>query len=431
MYSKEEKLWTSEIRSEIILNLKDYLSLYLFKGNVTDSNYGIEHLFDLRPEELKAQKAAHFLLSDKLNEFIKILPFLMRNLAHSTQKEKIECRGIIRGKVDWNQTYKTRYANGFNDKSLFVCMPPSKIYDLEENQLLKYMLKEIVALFENTLTFIENKDSDSEYEELDSNEEEEINDNWQDIVSNRYYLVKKALKNVYFNNISDVNYIKPKVLSKAKRHRNIYYQKLAGLYDLYEKLFIFDDDEEQNVLKELVEKQLLKPASDDTLFELFIFFELVDMLPEPSLGLIMKNNDYSAKSTIGDVDIKIYYQNLPKDEFTNEKSDYKNIFKNYDINVNRRRPDLLLEFEKDEKKYYRIVEVKRTSSKKYIKDSVYKVLGYLNDFEEISFTKNIPGVIVCWGGVKMTDIPNAFDQDILILNKEDFSENILELFYLI
>lgn len=405
----------------MIQDLKEYLSLYLFKGNVSNVSYGIETLFQLNADELKAQKAAHFLLSDELNEFVKILPFLMRNLAHSSQKEMIEYKGIIRGKVDWSQTYKRRYANGFDDKSLFVCLPASKSYDLEENQLLKFMLKRIVVLFEKTLSFIKNPDFEIEYEEIDADEEENIVNNWHDIVSNRYYLVKKALRNVYFNSISDVKSIKPKVLRKAKNHRNIYYQRLAALYELYEELFVYDD---LDALKELVEEQLLKPASDDTLFELFIFFSLVDYLPEDKkLGLLVYGNDYSVKSTIGDVNIMIYYQGVPKQVFS-KCTKYKKIFDNYDIGVNLRRPDVLIELEKDGKKYYRIVEVKRTSNPNYIRDSVYKVLGYLNDFDGIPFTKNIPGVITCWEGVNMDNKYGAFDQEILILNKQDFLDNL-------
>ena len=411
----------------MIQDLKEYLSLYLFKGNVSNVSYGIETLFQLNADELKAQKAAHFLLSDELNEFVKILPFLMRNLAHSSQKEMIEYKGLIRGKVDWSQTYKRRYANGFDDKSLFICLPASKSYDLEENQLLKFMLVKIVVMFEKTLSFIKNPDFEIEYEDIDADEDEKIVNNWHDIVSNRYYLAKKALKNVYFNSISDVKHIKPKVLRKAKNHRNIYYQKLAALYDLYEKLFAYNDLE---TLKDLVEKQLLKPASDDTLFELFIFFSLVDYLPEDKeLGLLVYGNDYSVKSTIGGLDVKIYYQGVPKQIFS-KCTKYKKIFDNYDIGVNLRRPDVLLEFEKEGKKYYRIVEVKRTSNPNYIRDSVYKVLGYLNDFEGIPFTEKTPGVIACWDGVRMDNRYGAFNQEVLILNKPDFLSNLEELFSL-
>ena len=286
------------------------------------------------------------------------------------------------------------------------------------------MLMRIVVLFEKTLSFIKNPDFEIEYEEIDADEEENIVNNWHDIVSNRYYLVKKALRNVYFNSISDVKSIKPKVLRKAKNHRNIYYQRLAALYELYEELFVYDD---LDALKELVEEQLLKPASDDTLFELFIFFSLVDYLPEEKeLGLLVYGNDYSVKSTIGDVDVKVYYQGVPKQVFS-KCTKYKKIFDNYDIGVNLRRPDVLIELEKDGKKYYRIVEVKRTYNTNYIIDRVYKVLGYLNDFDGIPFTKNIPGVITCWEGVNMDNKYGAFDQEILILNKQDFLENLNEL----
>lgn len=51
--------------------------------------------------------------------------------------------------MDWNQTLKVRYTEGFDDKNLFICQPPSKYFDLEENQLLKFLLNRILSLKKN------------------------------------------------------------------------------------------------------------------------------------------------------------------------------------------------------------------------------------------------------------------------------------------
>ncbi len=394
-----DELWDFNTRLEIINELKDYLQLYLFKGKGFPEN-GVSKLFDLKENELNTLKSVHFLLSSQLNDFIEVLPQLMRNLSHSTSREKIISKGVIRGKIDWNKTFKTRYSQGYNDSSLFVCTPPSKSYDLCENQLLKFLLKKIVYLFENTLSFID----------IEVNE----SDNWHEEVKLKYFKVKKTLKNVYFNEISDVNLIKPKTLRKAFMHRNQFYKKLANLYKLYDDLFISND---LGVLKSIVETQLLKPASDDTLYELYTFFNLVDSLEVEELGLLMPKNDYAVLGYYDDCEVKIYYQEVPKDDFSYSK--YKEIFENYDINVNLRRPDILIEFNGS----YRIVEVKRTSNPNYIRDSVYKVLGYLNDFNQAEFSKNTPGVIVVWDGIN-TVSENAFSNEILILNKNEFIDNL-------
>lgn len=390
-----DEIWDFNTRSEIINKLKDYLQLYLFKGIGFPEN-GINKLFDLKENELNTLKSVHFFLSSELNDFIEILPQLMRNLSHSTSKEKIISKGVIRGKIDWNKTFKIRYSQGYNDLSLFACNLPSKSYDLCENQLLKFLLKKIVYLFENTLNFIDIKVNEI--------------DNWHEEVKLKYFMVKKTLKNVYFNEITDVNLIKSKTLRKAFMHRNHFYKKLVNLYKLYEDLFISND---LSVLKSIVETQLLKPANDDTLYELYIFFNLVDSLKVKKLGLLMPNNDYTVLGYYDNCEIKIYYQEVPKDDFSYSK--YKEIFKNYDINVSLRRPDILIEFNGS----YRIVEVKRTSNQNYIRDSVYKVLGYLNDFKQVKFSKNIPGIIVVWNGINIKS-KNAFNNEILILNKNEF-----------
>lgn len=394
-----DELWDSNTKLKIINELKDYLQLYLFKGKGFPEN-GINKLFNLKENELNTLKSVHFLLSTQLNEFIEILPQLMRNLAHSTSKEKVITKGVIRGKIDWNTTFKTRYSQGYNNPSLFVCTPPSKSYDLCENQLLKFVLKKIVYLFEDALSFIN----------LEINE----SDNWHEEVKLKYFKAKKTLKNVYFNEINDINLINPKTLKKAFMHRNQFYKKLANLYRLYDDLFISNDID---VLKSIVETQLLKPASDDTLYELYTFFKLVDKLEVKELGLLMPKNNYAVLGYYGDCEVKIYYQEIPNDDFSYSK--YKEIFKNYDIDVNLRRPDILIEFNDS----YRIVEVKRTSNPNYIRDSVYKVLGYLNDFNQVKFSKNTPGVIIVWDGINITN-RYAFSNEILILTKNEFIDKL-------
>jgi len=137
-FDKFTKIDESNI--DIILeDIKEFLQLYLFKGNVSLNDDVVEELFELSHEDLITLKTVHFLLSDEIRKLIKILPQLIRNLAHSTQKETENIKGNIHGKINWKLTIKERYSQGFNDKSLFTCNPPSKYYDLEENQLLKYL----------------------------------------------------------------------------------------------------------------------------------------------------------------------------------------------------------------------------------------------------------------------------------------------------
>lgn len=367
-------------RKEIIKKVENYMYLYLFKGNVSKTKIAIRKLFNLNDNELESLITVHFLLSNQLNEFIQILPYLLKNLQHSTLREKEEYKGLIKGRVDWNQTLKE------TDPTLFICTPLQKSYDLEINQLLKFLLEKIIYLYENRLKI----DEDTK--------------GWHEVIRNNYYKAQIAIKNVYFKNIKSINKVPQKTLNK--RYRNQNYLKVINLYRLYEKLFIMND---LDTLKELLKNQLLKPADDDTIYELYVFFKLVSKLKDPELGLLMEGNDYSA---ISKDNIKIYYQNTPK--IFNSK--YKDIIANYNIQATKRRPDIIIEFSDYS---YRIVEVKRTSDEGYLRNSVYKVLAYLEDFKEVNYTDQIPGVIVCWSGIAITN-EDAFKEDILILNKDDF-----------
>ena len=116
-----------ESNIDIVLeDIKEFLQLYLFKGNVSLNDSVIEDLFELSHDDLITLKVVHFLLSDEIRNLIKILPQLVRNLAHSTQRETEIIQGNISGRINWGATIKERYSHGFNNKSLCVCNPPSK-----------------------------------------------------------------------------------------------------------------------------------------------------------------------------------------------------------------------------------------------------------------------------------------------------------------
>ena len=60
---------------------------------------------------------------------------------------------MVKGRIDWGLTIKERYSRGFNDPTLFICKPASKMYDLPENQLLKFILNKIQN-FSGNIDFI-------------------------------------------------------------------------------------------------------------------------------------------------------------------------------------------------------------------------------------------------------------------------------------
>lgn len=410
-----------ESNIDIVLeDIKEFLQLYLFKGNVSLNDSVIEDLFELSHDDLITLKVVHFLLSDEIRNLIKILPQLVRNLAHSTQRETEIIHGNINGRIDWGATIKERYSQGFNDKSLFVCNPPSKYYDLEENQLLKFLLKRIKYLKENYLNFINPETFD--IEKVDNNKD------WYTIVNDNVQMAILTLRKVYFNDISDV-LIKQKHLRKCMKNRNLLYHHVAKVYRLYEDLFVLENED---VLKELLSKRIIKTADGDKLYEIYVFFNLVKSLPGFFEGkLLYSGNDYSTTCVLDDLEITVHYQKTP--DALKKVSEYLDIIENYDIEGRTRSPDVIIEFKKNNKIFYRLVEVKNSSSPDYVRSSLYKVMGYYKDFKHIyelenfNLTEKYPVVLVSWGGISIKQNYNPFRDEIIILNRKEFISNLINL----
>lgn len=414
---KNKNKW--EGRERVLNYLKPQLWRILYKESQANIQDQIEKITGLTSEELQILKIINFLLSDEVKELIDILPPLMRNLAHSTRKETIECRGMVRGRIDWGLTLKERYSHGFNDPSLFICKPASKMYDLPENQLLKFILNKIIKSGDN-IEFLPILTEDT----LD---ESEVN-NYVDIIQARRSAVRNILKHVQFRNITLPPFVQPKTLQRTKNHRNRNYQPVVKCYELYENIFIINSPD---ALQKLIEKQLLEPLNNDKLYELYILFKILEKLEQKggkiSIGLLkpgQKPTPYAAQYQDENETINIYYQKMPGRCWKYSK--YKEIFKLYKgVQVNSRRPDIILEFIKNNNYSYSLIEVKRTQNRDYIVDSVYKVIGYLSDFKKCFPNKKpIDGVLVVWNGIQIKDWVGALEKSVLILSEPDLNKGL-------
>lgn len=407
---------------EQIFNMidKDFLQLYFFQGDLFEINNQIKNFFDIADEDLDTLKSVHFILSPQVLDFIKNLPLLLRNLSHSTNRKDEEMRGHIRGNINWNKTIKTRLSSGYNDPTLFVCSPSNKNYNLEENQLIKFLLKEIIRLKEHNLPFANPSNYEFDFEKIDED------DDWYTKVRSRYDVCKKTLKKIYFDEIEDINRVSYKHLKKTFNHKNYLYSKIVfDVFRLYDKLFL---NKNQEVLWDLIQKRIIKSRDSNKLFELYVLSELVNAIPGNSKYNLLhdknkKGNVIRVKSD-NKVWATIYYQRTPED--LEEVSIYKEICKRYSIGCSVRSPDIILKFEDENE--YRIFEVKNTDNPNYIRDSIYKVMGYSKDFEgndnESYLTKNYPIVLVTFDGINQQENIVFEDENILIFNREEFKENL-------
>ena len=415
-------------RDEYISKIQKYLNRYLLEGNSSFHSDDIMNFFCLEDNELLILKATHFLLSKEVEDLFALIRNLFRNFSHSTNKVDVECQGIIRGNVNWSKTIKARYSRGLNDKSLFVCSPPFKNYDLDENRILKFLFKNIIYLYESILRF-KSSVNDSPVD-LDRLYQE--SGNWYDSVEKIYILSNLFIHSIYFDGVSDMDFVSPEALKKAQNHRNPIYHQVARVYELFEKIFIIDD---KDFLKDLVQNQLIIASDNNTLFEIYTLFELISKLEEKAakdvkIHLYFKNNKTEQVSAIlpDETVINVFYQNNPS--IFNEVSIYKGLNGAFNYETQVRRPDIIIKILKGGESYFRIIELKNSSDPEYMRKSLYKVLGYYKDFEEVPFAENIPIVVVNWKGSKINEdvIDDILNQKVIFFNKDEFLENMDLLF---
>ena len=406
--------WSDEEYQYILDSVKRYLWLYVHAGaSIEELENAVQNLTMLERKEVNYLSIVHFLLSDEIKAFVKIVPRILRRLSHATQKEVIVNKGCVKGKIDWNLTIKERCTRGY-DRTIFVCRPPSRIYNLPENQLLNFVLTQIKRLIEETASLPRVEEKNIRLEELKTSDGKE---KWIDRVSWLRFHVNNALKNIHLREVDVPNQVNERMIRRAQTARNKDYESAVDSYSLHRQIIQKLDEE---TLRELIEKRILQPLEKDTLYELFVLFEIMGSLGKPEdLSLIRSGASAIGTYKIGEETVRVYFQRV-RGLF--EKSEYKRIFDDYELDVSSRRPDIILHFEKQRK--FLIIEVKRTTNRDYIVDSVYKVLGYLADFKRYFGKEQKPkGVLVVWNIQRL----RTTKQEVSILAYNEMSKYIKEI----
>lgn len=179
--------------------------------------------------------AAYFLSDTRRNLdvavfLIQTVPMLLRRLHRTTQHQRVEYTGQIRGRVDWPATYKARYCDDYNP-ALYVCRQPERRDDTPENQLLKYMLlsiKRLVADVPDVLLEAECWSSKAAGEP-----------GWlaarTKILEHR---LRAALTHIRLREVEPPPVITPRHLLRARTSKTELYGLVAQLYDQYKQVVL-------------------------------------------------------------------------------------------------------------------------------------------------------------------------------------------------
>ncbi len=358
-------MFTSEFTDEGEVDVQDFLTRLEDRGG-----------------SLQLLASAYWLSQPDVETFLfKDLPALLRNLGHGSRSSPPSIQPTFKGKVLWQDTILGRLS-GTVPRGRYLVAPIEKSADIPENQLLKLFLERVVV----TSSEMMRRGSGS--------------------LPQRFGRIRdtalKALSNSYLQGVSAERRISARMLNTAIRHRDRRYASLAHLTRDFDAAVTRG---KWGQILDLLRKGWLAPVSSDDLFELYALIIVMQLVerdmgfgPPATYGLIQK--DRSAVATFAhpesDIAAELFFDQVPSGIFAG-RSEYLDVISAHEgIGGQERRPDIIIRFSTPFADRRLFMEVKETEDRIYMRDSVYKVLGYLRDFAGIwdNLTKQKPKAIL-------------------------------------
>lgn len=375
---------------DLLKEVQEELTAFLDSGKINEKELARTLSFEeLDIEDFERLKEIHFVLSEPVTKFVNKLPDRIRRIKTESYREKQISNGEIRGRIDWGETYKTRYSQNLEDKSLFVTQNPDIEYNIPENLVLKKLLG---IIYRVVSTEIQNLDQDWRSEFWSQDEIDQIKRIFQ--------------RNVNIDRIKEMEdeELTSKQLEAARNSRREVYREAYDLYINYEKTMNndFSDEEVQNLLK----NTLIKPSDRPTLFELFATFKVIrryESGEDLQLKIIDSENKEIASlkdeskeilvhhDSTGSLDFNMDFPENPKDDFVKKSkkvSDHHSdaleefVGRNSNEGLYAGRPDIVIEEYNLEngKELEKVVigEVKYTDKESTLSQGLRELLEYLN-----------------------------------------------------
>lgn len=381
-------------REELVAGVAEDLFAYVMRGNIAEQQILPELKpagLDERFESFEALVDLHFLLRPEVVQFIQDLPQHLRSIKTHTENVQKTTRGQISGRIDWDATIKTRCSKGPNDRSLFVCSDRHESYDIAENIVLKRLLSVIYTTLDDC-------------EEYLRAEPEWMTARWQENLELVDRLRNLFERNVYVVRIRDPKTYEPteRMIETAESARNQVYREAASLLRDHRQSRTGDEE----AIKELLQKTLITPDDEETLFELYVLFRYVESIEnhqngETTVATIETDRQEVARIESPDsANVVLYHDNSAGDRDLSfiaepiEKSDseltraeriqresrrtIEQYFTDRDFERTTNRPDVIvLEIRHEDEYAYLITEVKYSSRPETIRQGVSETLEYL------------------------------------------------------
>jgi len=388
-------------------NVSQFLTTFLLKG----VSFSIEPFSKKIDSELNINNMEkllkiHFVLKSELIEFVENLPIRIRRIKTTVEKKHKNINNEIRGKINWQKTFKSRYRRNPKNTSQFVITRVERNYNTPENIILKELLSKINYIVFNLL----DPAIKGEYPWVKE---------WFDKKSLREIVKRIYLKNIYMKRVELDNKLKitSRMIADTKKSRNPLYREAANLLQSYRQLMNYDID--PNEAQEILKDTFIKPEKTEVLFELYWVFKILKKYNEKEdvvFHLIEGGNNVVAEwegqgyryklfhDCTGSFKFSVNWKNIPygrEDNYLTREAKVvkkwqslgkKLLKQNFTDTLWGGRPDILIEkydIEDDNLQQIFIGEVKYTNAKGYIAQGLKELLEYMALIKDDNYIEDI------------------------------------------
>lgn len=376
-------------REEILDRLVNDIISYKMSGAIAETTIARSLKpdgLDVRFDEYDLLLDLHFVLKPDVVEFVEDLSHALRHLRTETRNVSRLNRGGVTGRIDWQQTIKTRHSKHPRNPGIFVVENRTEDYDIPENLVVKRLLSQIY----HTLT---------QAKDILSEDYEWVQQTWvgdADLIERLEAIVER---NVHVRRIREPEAYEPtpRMISRAARSRQSLYRRAADLLTEYRAIHQGDE----SALRDLLTETIISPDDVSRLFELYVLFRVIDALEsssgsEVSVSTIRKGRDAVAHVQ-GPVEVSVYFDQSGPESLSfqkraetppEERTRFEDVhltadelaaaFFRDDETSTTGRPDVLLEFRPPSgDPEYLVIEVKYSTNPGTVRRGIQETLEYL------------------------------------------------------
>jgi hypothetical protein len=360
--------FSAEERELLLTEVKEHLPAFLHRGasEQHDPAGDVRALLNLEARDLARVIAVHECLDDAVLAFGSGLAAgLRRPLTSSTRPPEIG--QSVRGPIDWGATVSRRALEAGNE-SLFVVRSAQRVFDIEENRTLAWLIGRLESA---TAAVLPARSTDSQSTESGT----ELPGWWQRIERLRQQL--QAARRVQWLREVPAEAPTPLTLKRLRSSRSAFYARTTiGAAESVLRLTAPDE----KMLTEVLAQRYFRPAETWRLFELAVALRLARALaeaspmPRKSRLLVGAGGRPFARYGFEDgSEVALIYQGWPDDgsgSLRRQTGDW------HDLRRSASRPDIFIA-RRGPKPDAVVLELKATFSSSYLGSGLSQLLGYV------------------------------------------------------